>query len=84
MIIYKYRIELIDTATVVVPVGAKFLKVAEQEGELWVWCLVPSDSTETMKVLLYIRGTGYEFTEGEGEYIDSVLMLDGSVWHIFS
>ena len=74
----------------------KFLKVAEQNGNLCLWCLVSREYKFTYRAEIYIVGTGAvvaplannsitdNYKIHERSYFDSVLMSDGLVWHVFT
>lgn len=84
--IWKYPLEIVNSQTLEVPQGCKFLSVAEQNGALVLYALVdPSAKLEKTEVL--IRGTGHPIDEGKllsNEFIGSVVSAGGMlVWHVF-
>jgi hypothetical protein len=87
--IHKYRlwtrealnfglpIELENTATV--------LSVQEQDGVAQAWILHDTDAPKDKVFNFRIFGTGWEITEDISgfNFIDTVQMSDGLVWHVF-
>lgn len=62
------------------------LKVAEQNGQLFLWYSFITDTgrTEEIDIDYFVAGTGIEFDNLDGfSYFDTVLMSDGLVWHVF-
>lgn len=82
--IWKYHLGLADKALLHVPEESEFLCIKEQRGELYAWILVNTEYTEMLEVPIFIRGTGHNFTGEEGDYIDTIMMSNGLVWHIFT
>ena len=87
-IIYKYELKITDTQLVEIEGFKDFLKVAEQKGNLYLWCLVNKEDKSIYFAEINIVGTGnpieQSFKIHRGSYLDSVLMSNGLVWHIFT
>jgi len=81
-VIYKYPLAITNVQPITIPEDHVLLKVAEQNGELFVWIEVDTDSAD-MTGHFVIKGTGHELDMYGFHYLDSVLMSNGLVWHVF-
>lgn len=83
MTIWKFKLEIEDEQTVMMPMQAKVLSVAEQGGDLCLWAMVdPINRVEPRRVR--IVGTGHEMFWSEGKFVGTVLTEGGRlVWHVF-
>lgn len=74
----------------------RILDVAEQDGNLVIWIensithgdlmgnQIPRDESEKINLTVFSIGTGWPYSSsGVGDYVRSVLMSSGLVWHIF-
>lgn len=78
--VYKYPF----ATEMSVPLRAKLLKVAYQEGELFAWFLVDPKEELIKTKYMEIYGTGQPFSNGSAEfYVNTVFDPNGFVWHIF-
>ncbi|WP_297478303.1 hypothetical protein [Ferrovum sp.] len=69
----------------VLPEGSKVISAGCQNDTVMIWVLVPEvyKKSHTFKVLSV--GTGWQLDLDEGvEFIGTVQMPDGLVWHIFA
>ena len=87
-IIYKYDLQITDKQSVEITGFESFLKVAEQNGKLCLWCIVNPDIKHVYKAEISIVGTGlpisYKPNVMKSNHLDSVVMSDGLVWHVFT
>ena len=86
MRIYKY--ELIQNepckAHVGMPLGRKPISVGEQNGKLFVWAEIDEHEELSMITWFYVIPTGFkELPDGDIEFIGTVQMSSGLVWHIY-
>jgi len=85
--ILKYPLALHSTqrgggfCIVEMPVGAKILHVADQEGELKIWAFVEQEYDIEEHCFL-VNGTGSRFELPTGSYIGTAVQ-GKYVWHIF-
>lgn len=85
-VIHKQELEIVGEQTLPMKASDLLLKIAVQNGRLCVWYLT---ETETNYLPLLPRtfrivGTGYNLGDiSVGDYVDTVLMPNGNVWHIF-
>ena len=81
--IWKFELEITRNQVVAMPLGERVLSVGEQDGRLFVWALVDTDA-EMMSVPFFVAGTGHQVNESsQWEFIDTVQMSNGLVWHVF-
>jgi len=83
--IYKYELKIQDQYQLDITGMREFLKIAEQDGKLYLWCLVETESEENYIVDVYIQGIGNKITNAsfnKRTYFDSVIMSNGLVWHV--
>ncbi len=84
MKVFKYPLRLVDTDLLPIPVGAKFLHVAMQNGKPYLWAAV-DETKPTPPHKIHICGTGHDRPEIKPEsYIGTFMMAGESlVWHVF-
>ena len=83
--VFKYPLELKSEQRVEIPVGASYLHVDVQRGQICLWALVEDDAQCEMRLFL-IAGTGHPVPENvtSMEHVGSVLTDNGAfVWHVF-
>lgn len=78
--IYKYQVT--NGAPTVMPDHAKLLHVGEQDSRLYVWALVDPTAPNVKREIRYY-GTGHPIIGDPGEFIGTVQMSMGLVWHFF-
>ena len=83
-VIYKYPLAITDCPVVSLPKDATIVKVGNQGDSLFIWAVV-DDTSEEVARNFRIFGTGHPIPDDESLiFIDTVLMPNGLVWHIFS
>ncbi|RLD64542.1 MAG: hypothetical protein DRJ01_00480 [Bacteroidetes bacterium] len=86
-LIHKQELEIYDINILHLPYNSKILKVAEQDEKLMVWYIYDYSYIEKKeKRIFYIYGTGNPIDTYDvrtREHIDTILMSNGLVWHIF-
>lgn len=72
-------------SSVYMPVGAKILKVGEQDSQVFVWAIVDGSSYRNEHYNLRVFGTGHlmDINGEQFTFIDTLQMSNGLVWHIF-
>lgn len=80
--IYKYPLDIQDVQYVNAPMGATPLHVDEQFVVLNLWMSIDTDRPN-VKHRIVIRGTGHPQRSDDGNYVGTVLMQSGLVWHVF-
>lgn len=81
--IYKYHLEILDLQVLSLPDDARILHVADQRGQLCVWCDV-SDDAPLVECEFRIVGTGHPFPDGDNWWHVGTVSMDRLVWHIFA
>ncbi len=83
--IYKYLLRITDSQKLTIPVGAKPMHVAMQDGLLYLWALVdPEKASSPLDV--FIKGTGHPIDPimaTTHNFAGTVLTDDFFVWHVF-
>ena len=84
--IHKYNIDNIRPEFVLLEKNAKVISVREQGDEnLMVWIFHDTDAPKDTEFRFHIYGTGWDMPEdiSISNFIDTVIMSDGFVWHVF-
>lgn len=82
--IFKYELEVVGEQFIKMPVGAKFLHMAEQRHKIAMWWVVDTEVKQADK-LFVLYGTGATVFTRDLTHLGTVLMYDGAcVWHIFT
>ena len=86
--IYKYDLKITDEQFVEIAGFHSFLKVAEQNGNLCLWCIVDTGIKHIYTAEINIVGTGtpvkFKTKIKHTSHLGSVVMSNGLVWHIFA
>ena len=84
--IYKYTLNIEDRQGLEMPTGAKILSAKNQGDNICLWALVDTEEKMTMTYEIEIFSTGnpvYENDKTFREFIDTCVMPNGLVWHLF-
>lgn len=93
--ILKYELKITDEQVIDIPSGSRVLSVQEQRGVLCLWAVVDGSKQSTGNFKIRIFGTGnplpnglldfsYDAPSGYNiEFVGTVQMSNGLVWHIF-
>jgi len=84
--IWRYPLLITDRQVLKIPRSAQFLSVIQQNGTVMLYALVDTDSPEK-EYEIFLRGTGGPIDEAYLRFIDfvgTVKMPDGFVWHVFA
>jgi hypothetical protein len=85
MKIFKYELPITDRVQIQMHKHAQVLKVAEQFGTLCIWANC-NDALSLEPRNFAVHGTGHPLPDTykyEDHYVDSVVMSNGLVWHVF-
>lgn len=81
--IWKFKLNVVDKESVVIPQGAQFLDAQMQGGVLTLWAVVDPHANIAKKTV-YVRGTGHDMPEEDVEHIGTVQeRAHALVWHVF-
>ena len=73
-----------DPYTLQVPADAEILYAREQRGEICIWFLTNTDTTEKRSARLLIYGTGHMVDENPLRYLGSAHLEQGLlIFHVF-
>jgi len=83
-VIWKNQLEKMGMNFVTLPADSIPLHVGEQDGRLTIWSEVHPNRQSVQKPFLVV-GTGEPISENVGirDYIGTVRMPDGLVWHVY-
>jgi len=81
--IWKFPLATTDRQTISVPAGAASLSVAEQNGGLSLWAMLDTEEKEKEDWVIEIYGTGHPVGDAPCDFIGTVVMACGLVWHVF-
>lgn len=77
-----WKFELTPTGFVDMPIGAKILKINEQNKLVYIWALVDTEAEKENREF-FVYGTGHAVDDGMS-YIDTFYLHDGAyVMHVF-
>lgn len=82
MVIWKYKLDITDSQSIDMPVGAMVLSVHRQGPDLCIWALV--EPSEPMHPRVFeVHGTGNPMdASGKRLYVGTVV-VGALVWHVF-
>lgn len=79
--IWKYQ--LTTAGQIEMVKGAKVLSVGHQNDEIMIWAEADDNTTETEIRHFNVVGTGWGTDDHPGKFIDTVILDNGLVWHIY-
>jgi len=80
--VYKYELEITGEQVLRIPKGAQLNYFGEQNGKLFVWADV-RDTNDLEDRVINIFGTGHPIGDHPYEWMGTVQMSNGLVWHIY-
>ena len=82
--IFKYTLYVTDRQTIQMPIVYEILSIQNQGDTMTIWALVDT-AFEITDVVFYIYGTGHDVHHNHGgsNYVGTVQMNNGLVWHVF-
>lgn len=82
--IYKYKLEVNDKTTLFIPEGSKIISAGAIGDDIFMWAVI-KHTQSSVKRIINVKTTGYSFIEDDEklEFIDTVIMDDGLVFHVF-
>lgn len=81
--IWKYDIKTLETVHNL-PIGAKFLSLAEQKGKICLWFMVDENNYMEQRVFAIFNTGQLIPSHVKMEYLGTVLVVGRSlVWHVF-
>lgn len=80
--IWKSVIPFADKTFITIPKGAMFRYLGTQGSDIVIWYEC-EPAAPTFDLKLRIFGTGFNGLEDVGDYLGTVQMSNGMVWHIY-
>jgi len=81
--VWKFNVSIQEDFSLLMPRGAKILKLDLQQGEPKIWALVDSDNPAEERNFIG-RGTGHLIDNPVCDHIGTVVMMNGTfVYHVF-
>ncbi len=83
--IYRYKIDIANTQTLTLPKGAEILSVINHFGDVCIYAIVDTETTEREEYALQCYSTGYTIRHDDSyKFLGTVVMLDGNfIYHVF-
>ncbi len=83
-VVYKYLIEIGRITEIQLPVNTELLRIGEQGRSVFMWTIQDSDARGGVTTRAFtIHGTGHHDIADDEEYVGTVQMPSGMVWHVF-
>jgi hypothetical protein len=79
--IRKFKLERVTQPIILMPRGAKILRMANQSNQPILWAICRDDAP-LVKRLVRIFPNGHELPDEPGEYLNTIVFL-GEEWHCF-
>ncbi|MDD5512897.1 MAG: hypothetical protein PHD09_03940 [Candidatus Omnitrophica bacterium] len=82
--IWKFPLEIANHQIIESPSKAQFLSIEAQKGVPVVYCLVDTQNPrEDIHIYLFGTGEPIDHVKSPLDYLGTVTLENGSVWHIF-
>lgn len=79
--IWKFSLHSITNPVIVMPKGAKIIKVGRKDHSPTIWAIVKPDAVK-MNRLIRVYRAGDPLPDEPGTYLDTIEFI-GFVWHLF-
>jgi len=80
--IYKYDVAIVECQLIPMPLGAKILSIALQNGEVKIWAMVNPEEGVLVPRHILLVGTGQRVEDDAQTFLGTVNM-GAFVWHFF-
>ena len=81
--IYKYVLGFNSNAVTIKGHFSRIIKVMMQNGWPHIWREIDEENYDESEINITAVGTGWDYNDDAGVYIDSVIDRSGYVWHYF-
>ena len=81
--IYKYELGINGEIVTIRNHFSRIIKVMVQNGWPYIWMEVDEENYDESEINIIAIGTGWDYNDDAGVYVDSVINRDGHVWHYF-
>lgn len=79
--VWKFKLSSIMTPVIIMPKGARIIKVGRKKSSPTIWAIVNPDAVKVNR-LIRVYETGQPLPDEPGQYLDTIEFL-GHVWHLF-
>lgn len=80
--IFKYKLSETGRNVIKMPERSMILKIDKQFNDLCLWADVETRN-DMIDRIIYIYPTGIEIDSGPSTYLNTVVMGNGLVWHVY-
>ena len=81
--IYKYALGIDGDCVAIKGHFSRIIKVMMQDGWPYIWMEIDEENYDESEINITAIGTGWDYNDDAGVYIDSVIDRSGYVWHYF-
>ena len=81
--IYKYELGINGEIITIRNHFSRIIKVMVQNGWPHIWMEIDEENYDESEINITSIGTGWDYNDDSGIYVDSVIDGDGHVWHYF-
>lgn len=67
-VIFKYQMPILEDFYMVLPKGAEILRVDDQDGMFWMWCVVDTDVVDVKRKFYSVK-CGANVPDGDLKYL---------------
>lgn len=81
--IYKYELGINGEIITIRNHFSRIIKVMVQNGWPYIWMEIDEENYDESEINITAIGTGWDYNDDAGIYVDSVIDRSGYVWHYF-
>lgn len=81
--IYKYELGVDGDCIAIKNNFSRIVKVMAQNGWPYIWMEIDEENYDESEINITAIGTGWDYDDNAGVYVDSVIDRSGYVWHYF-
>lgn len=81
--IYKYELGVDGDCIAIKNNFSRIIKVMAQNGWPYIWMEIDEENYDESEINITAIGTGWDYDDNAGVYVDSVIDRSGYVWHYF-
>ena len=81
--IYKYELGVDGGVVTIKNCFSRIIKIMMQNGWPHIWMEIDEENYDESEINITAIGTGWDYNDDAGVYVDSVIDRSGYVWHYF-
>lgn len=81
--IYKYELGVDGDVITIKNCFSRIIKIMMQNGWPHIWMEIDEENYDESEINITAIGTGWDYDDNAGVYVDSVIDRSGYVWHYF-